>query len=207
MATAPDAFWSLRLGDIISMLILIATIFAIYLGPIRAVEITRRNDIAREATRRKREIFAALMRTRNANLAPDHVWALNLIQVEFADYDTIIHNYRSYIGNLSEAPPEPGLALDSFLQRRRDLFFDLLQEIAKAVGFNLDKRDLDRAVYAPVGWENEQNEVRLFRKAMIDLLHGKRGLPVIPFVQPGIQNPYPPPPGADAVPPAKEPIS
>jgi uncharacterized protein DUF6680 len=201
MATVQAAFGSLKFSDILTMLILIATIFAIYLGPIRAVEISRRNDVEREASRRRREIFASLMRTRNAALTPDHVWAINLVQVEFGNDENVIRTYKSYMAILAEVLPEPGPALSAFLQKRRDLFFDLLHEIAKAVGFNLDKRDLDRAGYVPIGWEAEQNEMRLFRQAMIELLSGKRGLPITQFVQQGGHNPYPPPPGGSANPP------
>jgi hypothetical protein len=189
-----ETFWSIKLSDIISMAILIATILAIYYGPIHAVETTRKNDIDREGNRRRREIFAALMRTRSATLTPDHVWALNLIQVEFVNDPDVIRAYRDYIEKLSEEVPEAGSALEAFLQRRRDRFFDLLHEIAKVVGFSLDKRDLERAAYVPVGWENEQTELRLFRRAILELLHGQRGLPVMPFSPQGTQSPFPPPP-------------
>src|SRR5438552_3620614 len=144
MSAAAETFWSLKISDIISFLILIATIFAIYFGPIKAVEISRRNDEFREAARRRREIFAALMRTRRAAITPDHVWALNLIQLEFAAHAAVLQAHRNYIANLNEVVPQSGPALDVFIQRRTDLFFDLLHEIAKAVGCSADKRDLER---------------------------------------------------------------
>ncbi len=201
-----ESFWSLKLSDIINMLILIVTIFAIYLGPIRAVEVARRNDVAREATRRQRDIFAALMRTRNATLMPEHVWALNLIQVEFAHNDSIINAYKNYIAHLSRVVAAPGPALDAFLRERRDLFFDLVHEIARVVGFSLDKRDLERAAYVPAGWEYEQAEQQSLRRSMLELLDGRRGLPVLPFLAQGTQSPFPPPPGPTiAQPPAQPP--
>lgn len=195
-----ESFWSLKLSDIINIIILVATIVAIYFGPIRAVEVARQNDIAREATRRKREIFAALMRTRNANLMPEHVWSLNLIQVEFAQKESIIGAYKAYIANLGRAMPDAQPAIDAFIRERRDLFFDLLHEIAKDVGFNLDKRDLERAAYVPAGWENEQAEQQALRRFMLEMLDGRRGLPVSQFLPQG--NQFPPPPG-ELVPPAQ----
>lgn len=189
-----EGFWSVKISDIVNMAILIVTILAIYYGPIHAVEATRRNDVGREASRRRRDIFTALMRTRNANLTPDHVWALNLIQVEFADDEGVIRAYKSYIEQLNEIVPEAGPALESFQQKRRDRFIDLLHEIANVVGFKLDKRDLERAAYVPVGWENDETEARLFRRLMLELLTGKRALPVAPFASQNTQSPYPPPP-------------
>ena len=142
MSGAAETFWSLKVSDVVNSLILVATIFAIYFGPIKAVEISRRNDEFREAARRRREIFAALMRTRRAYITPDHVWALNLIQLEFATHDAVLRAHRDYIANLNEVPPQAGgAALDAFTQRRNDRFFDLLQSIAKAVGCSVDKRD------------------------------------------------------------------
>jgi hypothetical protein len=201
MPAGAETFWSLKLSDVINFLILVATIVAIYFGPIKAVEISRRNDEIREAARRKREIFAPLMRTRRAAMTADHVWALNLIQLEFATNDAVVRAHKEYIANLYEVAPEPGPALDAFIQRRTDRFFDLLHEIAKAVGCNADKRDLERAGYVPSGWFNEQSEISIFRSAMIDLLHGRRPLPVAPFQPQGAANPFPPPPGGSLQPP------
>ena len=189
----PEQFWSIKLGDVINAIILIVTIFAIYFGPIRAVEVSRQNDVYREATRRRREIFAALMRTRRATINPDHVWALNLIQLEFANDPDVLRAHREYISVLYEVVPDAGPALEAFLGRRNDRFFDLLHAVATAVGCPIDKRDLERAAYVPVGWFNDDDELRLFRRAMIELLHGRRPLVVAPF-QPPAANPYPPPP-------------
>ena len=55
------------------------TIIALIAGPVIAVIITRFCDEAREAKRRKWEIFRTLMRTRREQLTTDFVGALNLI--------------------------------------------------------------------------------------------------------------------------------
>lgn len=200
MAIGAETFWSLKLNDLISFAILIATIIAIYFGPIRAVEVSRRNDITRETARRRREIFAALLRTRGATLAPDHVWALNSIPLEFYSDNSVQHAYQEYIGKLSEVVPQPGPTLDAFLRRRNDLFFDLLHELAKAIGLTFDKRDLERAAYAPAGWYNEQTEQQKVRRLLIDMLEGRRAVPITVFTGLGAQSPFPPPPGAPSLP-------
>ena len=197
------------MGDVVNALILVATVVAIWFGPLKAVEAATKKEELRDATRRKREIFAALMRTRRTYMNPDHVAALNLVQLEFLNFENVLQAYKDYIKNLSEPVPAPGPALDALVLRRQDLFFDLLHEIAKTVDCNIDKRDLERLAYVPQGWVNDETEVRLFRRALIELLHGQRPLPIVPFqptpmppptpLPPQPQtpfNPYPPPPGS-----------
>lgn len=192
-----DSFWTIQIGEVLSALILVVTILAIYFGPLKAVEAATKKEETRDKDRRKREIFAALMRTRKTYMHPDHVAALNLIQLEFFDFEKVIRAYRDYIHNLGEPVPPAGPHLQAFLERRQDLFFDLLHEIAQTVGCNIDKRDLERLAYVPIGWANDENEIRVFRRAMIEVLHGVRPLPVAPYQTQVAASPpshYPPPP-------------
>ena len=183
------AFW-------INALILVCTIVAIIYGPIKAVEITRKRDLERDAELRKRLILSTLMRTRKMVVHPDHVGALNQIQLEFFSHPAVIAAYRSYIANLSETVPAPGNDLQNFLARRNDLFFDLLHSIAVASGVPLDRHELDRLSYVPFGWQNDENEIRVFRSSLIEVLQGRKPLHVTnapPTVQ-APNNPFPPPP-------------
>ena len=191
-----EPFWTLKLADCINFLILIATVAAIIYGPIRAVEITRKKDLERDADARKRLILAALMRTRKMVIHPDHVGALNQVQLEFFNHPEVLVSYRAYIANLSETVPPPGNDLQNFLTRRNDLFFDLLYQIATASGVTVDRHELDRLAYVPFGWQSEQEELRAFRTAMLAVLQGQKPLlvaaappqnqvqPVSPFPQP-----------------------
>ena len=70
--------------ETINAAILLATIVAILAGPVVAVFVTRRIDDKREQARRRLETYRALMLTRSARLAPDHVRALNLVPADFA---------------------------------------------------------------------------------------------------------------------------
>jgi hypothetical protein len=193
---ATESFWTLRLPDVINALILVATIIAIIYGPLKAVEITRKKDIERDAAARKRLILSTLMRTRKTVMNPDHVGALNQIQLEFFSHAAVITAYKNYIANLSETVPAPGNALDNFLTRRGDLFFDLLHTIAVASEVPLDRHELDRLAYMPFGWQTEQNEIQVFRSSLIEVLQGRKPLHIVP-VQPQAlpaHNPFPPPP-------------
>jgi hypothetical protein len=59
------------------------TIFALIVGPVAAVCITRWLDQARVVKDRQLDVFRALMRTRKAAQSPDHVNALNLVEIDF----------------------------------------------------------------------------------------------------------------------------
>lgn len=197
MATEP--FLTLKLSDIINALILIATIVAIIYGPLKAVEITRKKDTERDAASRKRQILSTLMRTRKTVMNPDHVGALNQVQLEFFGHRSVTDAYKAYIENLSDTVPQPGNALDNFLKRRNDLFFDLLHAIAVASDVPLDRHELDRLAYMPFGWQTEQNEIQAFRSSLIEVLQGRKPLHIVPDqpqaqAPPPVHNPYPPPP-------------
>jgi hypothetical protein len=97
-----DGFWCFHLKDAINTIVLIATIIAIYLGPIRAVVISRENDALREAHRRKLSIFSNLMKTRRTILDPLHVLSLNIVEAEFHRHANIIKVYGAYLDYLNK---------------------------------------------------------------------------------------------------------
>jgi hypothetical protein len=138
------------------------------------------------------------MRTRKMAMNADHVGALNQVQLQFFNHADVILAYKAYIANLSDTVPAPGNALDNFLARRSDLFFDLLHTIAKASEVTIDRHELDRLSYVPFGWQTEQNEIQAFRTAMLALLNGQRTL-LVAQGQPNLpphpveqsQSPYP----------------
>jgi hypothetical protein len=61
------------------------TVLAIVIGPIAAVAITRWLNDRRDQRNRRMDIFRTLMRTRRSPMSPDHVGALNLIEIEFSN--------------------------------------------------------------------------------------------------------------------------
>lgn len=176
----------------LNAVILLATIFAIVYGPIKAVKITRQMDDARAKENRRVEIFRDLMRTRQIQLNVEHVYALNLIDIEFYGEDKIVAAHRAYMNHLNTSLPAVD-AQDKFFEDRRDLFIDLLHAIGKAVGYDFDRRDLGKFGYVPAGWGNEAERQRYLQHLFIEVLENKRPLPVTPMVAPNA-NPFPPPP-------------
>ncbi|MBD9493182.1 DUF6680 family protein [Ensifer sp. ENS01] len=172
--------------------ILLATIVAIVYGPIKAVKITRNMDDARAKENRRVEIFRNLMRTRQIQLDEEHVYALNLIEIEFYGEEKIVSAYRAYMNHLNTPLPAVD-AQDKFFEDRRDLFIDLLHVIGKAVGYEFDRRDLGKFGYVPAGWGNEAERQRYLQHLFIEVLENKRPLPVAPMVAANA-NPFPPAP-------------
>jgi hypothetical protein len=173
------AFWTFQFKDLLNLLILIATVFAIVWGPVKAVQIAKKDEQSREKKKRQYEIFYKLMKTRKMILNPERIEALNLIQIEFFDKEKIIKAYKDYVQHLYLEVPKNG---DSrFFEQREDLFFELIHEIGLELGFNFDRRELNKFSYAPQGWFNDQNENQLFRKLIIELLAGSRPLHVTQF--------------------------
>lgn len=187
-----ENFWCLQFRDFLNIAILLATVFAIGWGPIKAVAISRENETKRAKQERQYQIFHALMKTRRLILAPEHVMSLNLVQIEFYGEDKIINAYKQYIEYLElTAPPAPQST--AFYQKRDDRFFELVHEIGKSLGFTLDKRDLEKFSYAPVGWVQDEHDLRVFRKKVIELLNGRGALPVY-FFKPVLASKFPPAP-------------
>lgn len=180
--------------ETISLWILITTIVAIVAGPIAAVMVTRWGDNQRDARRRKTEVLSTLMRTRPMRLSFDHVGALNLIQLEFYGIEQIQSAYSHYRAHLNQEYPKEATAQRLFDEDRGDRFIELLYQIAKHLGYGFDKRDLEKLSYGPLGWENDENAVRMLRAMSMDLLTGKQSLNVVMRTPPPLSEKFPPAP-------------
>ncbi len=176
----------------IHILILIATIAAIIVGPIWAVKITRRLDREHERKNQKFEVLRGLMKTRRLQLHPDHVGALNLIQLEFYENEPVISRYRTYIEHLHMSAPTND-ETESFFDARHALFVELLRSVAHEMDYTFDKLDLDRLGYTPRGWETDELRNRANSHLLNELLQGKRALPVTEM-KAAPESRFPPPP-------------
>jgi len=189
----------MQFKDWLNIAILVVTAAAIVVGPIVAVRLTLRLETLRENVRRKYQTFHALMRTRRVTLSAEHVTALNVIQTEFHDDEKVIAAYKKYIDNLGVPGPPPGskeAAFKRFVDDRDDAFNEMMFEIGKHLGFSLDKRELAKYSYAPQGWYNAEAEQNAVRLLALELLQGKRALPISPFQPSPSAAKFPPPPTA-----------
>lgn len=187
----------MQLKDWLNVGILVITAAAIAWSPIYAVYLSRRQDEKREKLRRQYEIFHNLMKTRKTNLAPDHVSSLNVIQTDFCDDSKVIAAYKTYIELLYRAvpsPSEPQEKIKQFFETQDHAFIELVYEMGLTLGFSIDKQDISKYSYAPIGWGNVESQQNLFRGLMIELLTGKRGLPVVQFRLGDASGKFPPAP-------------
>lgn len=167
----------------------IATLAAILLGPILAVFITRFVDSYRAAKERRLEIFRTLMRTRLTPVHPDHVGALNLVELEFIGYKAVIEAWRTYLQSL--AVPSN---IDGNIQEKRSRQLTvLLSKMADSLGIKVSQMEILNGNYLPQGWIDDDQQQRVMRMLLTSVLSGRTALHVRPDSRPE-SSPFPPPP-------------
>jgi hypothetical protein len=158
-------------------------------GPILAVQAQKWVERSRERRESKRRIFHTLMATRGTRLAPEHVQALNMIDLEFGgskstkqtskEKDVLI-KWRIYADQLNVALPDTPTPSqqEAWLQRADDLFIDLLEALAVALGYTFDKVQLRRGVYRPRGHTDAEFRQDTIQRAFADIVTGRAALPM-----------------------------
>jgi hypothetical protein len=174
----------------------IATIVAVLVGPIMAVWVTRKIDERRLKQTRRMDVIRTLMRTRRVRLNPDHVGALNLVEIEFFGEKAVIDSWAAYWKHLNSlvSPTANEEQQRKFVRERDELLTKLLHAIAKSLRFNIEQLDILEGGYAPQGWLDDELTNKQLRALMLDILSGRRGIPVVPLNLPMQNNPFPPPP-------------
>jgi len=175
----PTSFLGLELKDW-------ATVVAALLGPILAVQAQKAVEAFREKRRRKSLLFEQLMATRAARLAPEHVRALNMIDLVFygdrvlgmsrrsSREQRVIDAWREYHDHLNNKVDEAQIPL--WLAQGDELFTNLLYAVAQDLGLRFDRVQLKRGSYSPVAHGELEAEQTQFRKAALSLVTGKHAL-------------------------------
>lgn len=180
----------------------VVTIFALFLGPMFAVFMTRWLDDRRFKQSRRLEIFKTLMRTRQIRLSADHVNALNLIEVDFHNCGPVLIAWKEYRKNLfGSVLPVTATADEqqNFLQIRNTLLAKLLDAMAKALKIEIEQLDIFEGGYYPVGWQQSEATQQGIHQYLLEVLSGTRALPITAFIGTP-QPPYPPRPPAQVIP-------
>ena len=127
-------------------------------------------------------------------LNPDHVGALNLVEIEFYGQKPVIDAWKAYWSHLGKRVPADQPERDVFFKERESLLTKLLHAMARSLDFQIEQLDIFEGGYVPQGWEEEEQLTRLTRFLLLDVLNGKRGIPVVPINLPTQNSPYPPAP-------------
>lgn len=156
----------------------IAIIAATLIGPVLAVQAQKLLERGRAIKERRLTIFRTLMATRAAMLSPSHVEALNAVPVEFfgssKGLKQINDAWKLYLNRHDERLT----ANDAWVQKRRDLFLDLLHHMSKFLGYGFSRAQLDRDIYSPKAHGDLETEQSKIRRGVVALLNGEITFPI-----------------------------
>lgn len=161
------------------------TLLAIFAGPITAVMGQRWIDNLRERRRRQEAVFKALMRTRLAATSPEHVQALNLIELEFStkkpSEKSVRDAWSEYLDHLGPQTPVQQQTEHEQMQwsgRRDELQTTLLVAMADHLGHDSTRLSVKKGAYAPQAHADDEFQIRELRRLLFKLLTGESSLSV-----------------------------
>ena len=156
----------------------ILMIAATALSPLIAVQVTRFLDDRNEVRGRKLKVFKTLMATRAYSLSPGHVEALNSIDLEFTGTShgekQVREAWQAYLDHLGSKLLEG----QAWGDKKIDLLGDLLHAMAQCLGYEFNKTQIKNASYSPVIHGRIESEQERVRALTLDLLEGRRSLPM-----------------------------
>lgn len=163
-------------GIVLSVL----TIIAIIVGPIVALDLQKRLDKGREERNRKLWVFKTLMSFRATALAPQFVQALNLIEVEFDSKNekekAVLTAWKVLLDHFGELGKTPLPANAD--EKTATLTTALLLAMGKCLGYDFDEVQIKKGAYYPMGLGNVEQEQHAVRRGILQVLSGKRRIPV-----------------------------
>jgi hypothetical protein len=156
-------------------LVVVATI----LGPVLAVQAQKWIERVRETRERKLRIFYALMGSRAARTSPEHVQALNLIDLLFRRKveKAIIDAWEVYREHLSQDTEKMTPAqLEAWTTRGNDHFNDLMYAMSMALGYRFTRPQIQRGIYSPRAHSIADIEQQAIRHGAAMVLSGNQAL-------------------------------
>lgn len=161
----------LKLVDILMLISVLA-------GP--ALGVWLAHILAESSNNRKLKLraFASLMAHRRNHSNPDRSEALNLAEVLFKDDQKVLSAWQAYMDKVNTEPPSDIKQLEKLVQEANENYAKMLHAMANVLKIKIGEIDLMRGGYAPRSWENFEFESGLIRKYFIELLEGKRLIPV-----------------------------
>jgi hypothetical protein len=160
----------------------VAIVIATVMGPILAVQAQKYLERHRDQKRAKDTIFRVLMATRASRLTPEHVQALNGIELAFyggAEKEKKVREaWKAYHNHLNDKSYQPDRTAE-WIVRQVDLFIDLLHEMAVCLGYDFDKTHLKSSWYSPEAHGTIEQELNVIRGGLAEILTGKRSFPVV----------------------------
>lgn len=158
-------------------------IVAMIIAPILAVQVQKFIENRKKIKERKMQIFRSLMATRATPLSPLHVEALNMIDIAFYKDKNIVEAWKLLLDNFAHYPKDPKdssyqTKLAASADKSNELLTGLLYEMAKSLNYDFDKVHLKRGAYIPKGQAELELEQTVIRRGLVELLLGKKSIPV-----------------------------
>ena len=143
-------------------------IVAVLLAPLVAVQVQKLLERYREDRARKLNVFKTLMATRAAVVSPQHVQALNMIDLEFQGkkHRAVTDAWKTYLDHLAHYPKDDEKQQPAWAERTPDLLAKLLLEMGKSLGYVFDEVHVKRGIYAPEAHAQFETEERLMRSGL-----------------------------------------
>lgn len=162
-----------------------AIVAATGLGPILAVLITFWRDGRNSLHMSRLYVFRTLMATRRVGISPEHVNALNLVEVDFYKCANVQKQWQLYKEHLFST----GLADEAWHEKQERLLANMLFEMATALRFKIPAMEIFKGGYAPKGWEHRNNRQS---EAMEFIYELSKGTKIVPIWIRGVTPPPPP---------------
>lgn len=174
---------SLLFGEQINMtvsdtLIILATLFS----PLIAVQTQKWIERATVRRNAQRQIFYSLMATRATRIAPQHVEALNRIDLEFNTSAgqrerEVVNRWRIYADHLNRVVDGANeAAATQWNVKAEELFLDLLEALSYALRYGFDRVQLRRGIYYPRAHSEAELRKEIVEREVIRLLTGQSSL-------------------------------
>ena len=155
-------------------------------GPVLAVQAQKVIEKVTEKRRRKLHIFYALMGTRATRVAPDHVQALNMIDMEFSgrrflalipwqtkNEKAVTDAWHLYSDKLGELIGDSDEQANLWSSQCSGLFTDMLYTMSVYFKFHFDKIQLKRGIYYPRAHGDQENIQKSIQTNLARLLSGE----------------------------------
>ncbi|MCJ7646059.1 hypothetical protein MUO65_04030, partial [bacterium] len=159
-------------------------IIVVLIAPFLAVFAQKQIELWRERRARKLLVFKMLMATRARVLSPEHVQALNMIELEFTNSSdkAVLTAWKEYHDHLNSYPREGENQKERaavWNQETEKLLAALLGQMGKSLGYDFDPVQIRRGAYSPEGHVITELELQLLRRMLLELLAGKGKIPVV----------------------------
>ena len=162
-------------------------VFATLMGPILAVQAQKWIELIREKRKRKTLVFEQLMATRSARLSPEHVRALNMIDIVFygskifrflwrtQTEKSVLNNWNIYLDHLCDRDIG-NQSPDAWYATGSELLTKLLESMASDLDYTLDRKQLTKGAYTPQAHEDIELELTALRKSALSVFKGETSL-------------------------------